>query len=162
VTPAGASDAAELAELHNAVADHLTRLHGKGHWSHCTTEKGVLWALRISRVFLLRQRGRILATFRLQTRKPWAIDVSYFTEVARPLYLIDLAVDPRAQGKGLGSRMIEAAIGEAKVWPADAVRLDAYDTAAGAAPFYASCGFRERGRVTYKGTPLRYFEMLLP
>jgi ribosomal protein S18 acetylase RimI-like enzyme len=161
VRPASSTDAAELAELHNAVAGHLTREHGKGHWSNCTTEKGVLWALRISRVFLLRQRGRIVATFRLQTRKPWAIDVSYFTPAGKPLYLTDLAVDPRAQGRGLGRRMIEAAIAEAKALPADAIRLDAYDTAAGAAPFYVSCGFRERGRVKYKGTPLRYFEMLM-
>jgi hypothetical protein len=57
--------------------------------------------------------------------------------------------------------MIAAAIAAAKAWPADAIRLDAYDTDAGAGPFYVSCGFRERGRVKYKGTPLRYFEMLL-
>ena len=161
MTPAGPSDAAELAALHNAVADRLTQEHGRGHWSYRTTERGVLRALQISRVFRLRQRGTIVATFTLQTRKPWAIDVSYFTPVARPVYLIALAVDPSAQGKGLGHRMIDTAIFEAKAWPADAIRLDAYDTAAGASPFYAACGFRERGRVKYRGTPLRYFEMLL-
>jgi GNAT superfamily N-acetyltransferase len=160
VTPAVASDAAELAELHNEAANLLTREYGKGHWSTCTSEKGVLWALRMSRVFRLRRRGRIVATFTLQTRKPWAIDVSYFTPVGKPIYLVDLAVDPRAQGQGLGRRMVEAAIREARAWPADAIRLDAYDTPAGAGPFYASCGFSERGRVKYKGTPLRYFEML--
>jgi len=161
VTPASASDAPELAALHTAIADHLTREHGRGHWSYRTTEKGTLWALRISRVFLLRQRGKIAATFALQTKKPWAINLSYFTPVPKPLYLVNLAVAPRAQGRGLGRRMITAAIAAAKAWPADAIRLDAYDTAAGASRFYVSCGFRERGRVKYKGTPLRYFEMLL-
>ncbi len=161
ITRAEPADAAELAGLQNAVAEQLTREHGKGHWSTCTTEKGVLWALRISRVYLLRRRGRIAATFTLQTRKPWAIDVSYFTPVPKPLYLVGLAVDPRAQGKGLGRRMLDAAIAEARAWPANAIRLDAYDGAAGAVPFYASGGFRERGRVKYRGTPLRYFEMLL-
>src|ERR1035437_7340522 len=29
----------------------------------------------------------------------------------------------------------------AKAWPADAIRLDAYDAEAGAGPFYASCGW---------------------
>ncbi len=159
--PAAPSDAPELAALHTAVAVQLTNEHGRGHWSNCTTERGVLWALRISRVFLLRQRGKISATFALQKKKPWAIDVSYFTPVEKPLYLVNLAVAPRAQGRGLGRRMIAAAIAAAKAWPADAIRLDAYDTAAGASPFYVSCGFRERGRVKYKGTPLRYFEMLL-
>jgi GNAT superfamily N-acetyltransferase len=161
VTRASASDAAALSNLHNGIAEHLTREHGKGHWSSCTTERGVLWALRISRVYLLRERGKIRATFTLQTRKPWAIDVSYFTPVGKPVYLIGLAVDPRAQGKGLGKQMLAAAIEEARAWSADAIRLDAYDAAAGAGAFYSSGGFRERGRVTYKGTPLRYFEMLL-
>ena len=159
--PADPSDAAAVAELYNAVAENLTERHGKGHWSRCTTERGVLRALRISRVYLARQRGRVVATFALQTRKPWAIDVSYFTPVRRPLYLIGLAVDPRVQSRGLGRRMIARAIEEAKAWPADAIRLDAYDGAAGAGPFYLACGFRERGRVKYKGTLLRYFEMPL-
>jgi len=46
VTPASASDAPELAALHTAIADHLTREHGRGHWSYRTTEKGTLWALQ--------------------------------------------------------------------------------------------------------------------
>ncbi len=161
VTPAAASDAAALAELQNTVADRLTRAHGRGHWSSCTTERGVRWALKISRIFVARRRGKIVATFTLATRKPWAIDVSYFTPVGKALYLLNLLVDPGTQGRGMGRRMIAAAIEEARAWPADAIRLDAYDTAAGAGPFYESCGFRKRGRVTYKGTPLRYFEMLL-
>jgi GNAT superfamily N-acetyltransferase len=161
VTRAEASDAVALATLHNAVADELTREHGKGHWSNRTGEKGVLWTLRIARIFVARERGRIVATFALQKRKPWAIDVKYFTAVRRAVYLVGLAVDPRLQSRGLGRRMIAAAIEEARAWPADAIRLDAYDTAAGASPFYVSCGFRERGRVQYKGTPLRYFEMVL-
>jgi hypothetical protein len=43
-------------------------------------------------------------------------------------------------------------------WPADAVRLDAFDADAGAGGFYARCGFAERGRVD----PLVYYERLLP
>jgi GNAT superfamily N-acetyltransferase len=163
VERARVADAAQLASLHNAVAERLTREHGRGHWSHCTTERGVRWSLKISRVLVARRRRtrKIVATAALQTRKPWAIDVAYFAKVPRPLYLVGLAVDPKARGRGLGRRMIAAAIEEAKAWPADAIRLDAYDTAAGAGTFYAACGFREVGRVTYKGTPLRYFEMRL-
>ena len=162
VTRAEPSDAAELADLHNTVAELLTQKHGKGHWSHCTSERGVLWALRISRVYVKRERGKVVGTFTLQTRKPWAIDVAYFTPVRKPVYLVALAVAPRLHGRGLGRRMLAAAVAEAKAWPADAIRLDAYDTPAGAGPFYASAGFHERGRGKYKGTPLRYFEMLLP
>ena len=46
-------------------------------------------------------------------------------------------------------------------WPGDAIRLDAYDSQAGAGEFYRKCGFREAGRASYRGTPLIYFEMPL-
>ena len=112
-------------------------------------------------VFVARSRGRIVGTLRLATKKPWAIDAARFTAVGKALYLHDLAVTPAAQGQGLGRRLIEKAIGAARAWPADAIRLDAYDAPAGAAAFYASCGFREVGCATYRNVPLIYFEMLL-
>jgi hypothetical protein len=31
----------------------------------------------------------------------------------------------------------------------------------GAGPFYEKCGYRPVGRVTYRKTPLAYFELLL-
>jgi len=39
--------------------------------------------------------------------------------------------------------------------------LDAYDATAGAGWFYAKCGFRETGRVTYRNVPLRCYELTL-
>ena len=53
--PGTAGDASALAALHTAVAEHLTILHGRGPWSTKTSEKGVLYALRTSRVFVARQ-----------------------------------------------------------------------------------------------------------
>jgi hypothetical protein len=55
-------DAAALALLRNAVADHLTSQHGRGPWSGHGTEKGVLYAMRTSRVFVARERSEIVAT----------------------------------------------------------------------------------------------------
>jgi GNAT superfamily N-acetyltransferase len=72
-----------------------------------------------------------------------------------------MAVAPASQGKGLGRQMLADAVAVAAAWPAQAIRLDAYDTAAGAGAFYAKCGFREVGRATYRGTPLIYYERLL-
>ena len=46
-------------------------------------------------------------------------------------------------------------------WPAQAIRLDAFDAEAGAGLFYAKCGYAERGRVTYRNVPLIYYERLL-
>jgi GNAT superfamily N-acetyltransferase len=150
-----------LAALHNEVADDLTARFGKGHWSYHGTERGVLYDMKIGRVLIQTDGTGIAGTFKLGTRKPWAIDVSYFTAVARPLYLQNMAVRPELQRRGIGRSLLAEAIAIAREWPADAIRLDAYDTGAGAGPFYAKCGFSERGRAVYRGTPLIYYELLL-
>ena len=154
-------DAEALAALHVRVARDLTAHFGRGHWSSEPTERGVLYHLRISRIFVVKRRGNILATLRLTTRKPWAIDPRYFVNVPRPLYLVDMAVDPRAQRSGLGRACMTQVPLIAAAWPAQSVRLDAYDAPAGAGPFYRKCGYREVGRVSYRGVPLIYFEQLL-
>ena len=103
----------------------------------------------------------MLTALRLATKKPWAIDVSYFTPAKRPLYLSNLAVSVAHQGQGLGRLALADAGATAVAWPADAIRLDAYDAEAGAGGFYTRCGFTERGRVVYRGDALIYYERLL-
>jgi GNAT superfamily N-acetyltransferase len=161
LSKATSRDAVAIAKLRNAAAAHLTEVHGKGHWSGCVTERGVLFHLSFCRVLLARIDRKLAGTVSLQARKPWAIDTSYFTAVRRPLYLTSMAVAPKAQGKGVGRLLMEAAEAAARAWPAEAIRLDAYDHAAGASAFYAACGFREVGRTGYRGVPLVYFERLL-
>jgi GNAT superfamily N-acetyltransferase len=157
-TPA---DATAIAAVRIAAADELTARHGYGHWSSLASERGVLASMKVSQVWVARCDGEIVATFRLATRKPWAIDANYFTPCVRPIYLTDMAVHPRHQRRGVGRRAVEEARRIARAWPGDSLRLDAYDAAAGAGPFYEKCGFREVGRVEYRGTPLIYFELLL-
>jgi len=159
--PAVADDAPTLAALHKAVADHLTGLHGRGPLSSKTSEKGVLHAMRNSRVFVAREGTEIVATLRLATKKPWAINTRYFTACSKPLYLLAMAVTPTRQRQGIGRRCMEEVRRIAKTWPADAIRLDAYDAVAGAGPFYARCGCTEVGRATYRNAPLIYYELLL-
>lgn len=161
VATAVEADAEAIAALRTAVADRLTNEHGHGHWSGVVTEKAVLRAVRSACVLVARSGGRIVGTLRLATKKPWAIDRKYFTQVRRPLYLTDMAVDPAVQRTGIGRQLLEYAASVTRSWPADAIRLDSYDANAGAGPFYAKCGLREVGRVTYRGTPLIYFEMVL-
>jgi GNAT superfamily N-acetyltransferase len=156
-----ADDATALAALHTAVAEDLTHLHGRGPWSTKTSEKGVLVAMRTSRVFVAREGAEIVATLRLATKKPWAIDTRYFSPCARPLYLVGMAVSPARQRQGLGRKCLEDATRIARAWPADAVRLDAFDAEAGAGGFYARCGWSEVGRTSYRNTRLIYFESLL-
>jgi GNAT superfamily N-acetyltransferase len=151
-----------IAAIQNAAAGALTARYGEGHWSALVTERGTALALRHARVRVGRDGKRILTVLRLATKKPWAIDVSYFTAVKRPLYLTGMGVSVAHQGHGLGRLAIEDALKVAREWPANAIRLDAYDADAGAGRFYASCGFQERGHVVYRGDPLVYYEQLLP
>ena len=147
--------------MQNAAAGALTARYGEGHWSGLTTERGAVLAQRHARVRVGRLGKRLVTVLQLATKKPWAIDVAYFTPVKRPLYLTGMAISVAHQGKGLGRLALEDARAVAAVWPADAIRLDAYDAAAGAGAFYARCGYQERGRVVYKRDPLVYYELLL-
>jgi GNAT superfamily N-acetyltransferase len=158
---ASVRDAPIIAALQNAAAGALTARFGDGHWSSLVTERSAVLAQRHARVRIGQNGKRIVTVLRLATKKPWAIDLSYFTPVKRPLYLTGMSVSVAHQGQGLGRLALEDARAIASAWPADAIRLDAYDAEAGAGSFYASCGFRERGRVMYKGDPLVYYELLL-
>ena len=153
-------DAEALASLHTAVAEDLTAKYGRGHWSSATSVKGVLFTMKRARVYVARKRQRIVATLALSTRKPWAIDKSYFAPSAQPLYLTSMAVDPRHQRQGLGAQCMDEALRIAAAWPADAIRLDAYDAPGGAGGFYAKCDYREVGRVVYRTVPLIYYELV--
>lgn len=165
LSEATVEDVPAIAALWVAVFEQLTKEYGKGHWSPTGTEKGILKAVQTPRMFVVRQDGKqdgkIVATLRLATRKPWAIDPAYFTASTKPLYLTNMTVDPGLQRQGIGRQCVEEVCRIAREWPADTIRLDAYDAPAGAGGFYAKCGFREVGRVTYRKTPLVYYERLL-
>jgi GNAT superfamily N-acetyltransferase len=145
------ADVADLAALHRAVSRDL----GKDF------EKFVLIGMRNGKVYVARLGDQIVGTLWLTTKKPWAIDKSYFAKSQKPLYLLAMAVLPDKQKQGLGRRCLEEAAKVAREWPADAIRLDAYDAEFGAGGFYAKCGYTEVGRATYRGTPLIYYELLL-
>ena len=158
---ATAGDVADLLSLRAAVNRHLVAQHGKGYWSVRLTEKGAVFAMRHSTVYIARHRKRLIATLALCTRKPWAIDKTYFSPSKRRLYLTAMEVDPKHQRQGVGKLCLEEACRIARKWPSDAIRLDAWDAEAGAGEFYRKFGFREVGRASYRNTPSIYFEMLL-
>ncbi len=154
-------DAPELVVLHTAAAANLTKRFGHGFWSSAATERGVVANMRHARVLIARKGKTIVGTLRLANKKPWAIDISYFTPVRKAIYLTSMAVTPKLQRQGIGRLLIEQAIQHARTWPADAIRLDAFDAPAGAGQFYARCGFRETAHVVYRKNPLIYFENVL-
>ena len=160
-TRATPDDVPALIALKEETASALTARFGDGHWSAVGTEKGALNQILASAVFVAKHGRAIVATFRLSTRKPWAIDKSCFSAADTPLYLTDMAVRVEDQGKGVGRRCVEEMAAIAKAWPAGAIRLDAYNAPAGAGPFYARCGFRHVGDVTYRAVLLSYYELLI-
>jgi GNAT superfamily N-acetyltransferase len=117
--------------------------------------------MRHCEVLVATEGAAIVAALRLASKKPWAIDTSYFTKCERPVYLLAMAVAPARQRQGIGRRCLEEAERIASAWPADAIRLDAYDANAGGGLFYQRCGFTEKGHISYRKTPLIYYELLL-
>ena len=154
-------DIGRIVDLRNAAGEKLTREFGRGHWSHPVTPEKVAANLEASRIYVLRERGLLVGTLRLQLKKPSEYDKPWFTRVRRPLFLYDMAVDPARQRRGLGRALIAGAIRVARAWPADALRLDAYDHPAGAGRFYEKCGFRETSRRVFFRAPIIYYEMIL-
>lgn len=148
-----------IAALHNAAAGALTARFGTGPWSSLTTERSTELSLRHARVRLGLSGKQLVTVLRLATKKPWAIDVSYFSTAKRPLYLTGMTVSVGHQGSGAGRLALDDAAATAAAWPADTIRLDAWDAKAGAGGFYAKCHFRKRGHVVYRGTPLVYYEL---
>lgn len=153
------SDAPALAALRNTVANDLTARFGQGPWSGQCTERGVLFDMKQARVYVAESENEPIATLRLATKKPWAIDRAYFAPVPRPLYLTSMAVSPAYQRQGLGRQCMAQALELARKWPAQAIWLDAFDAVAGAGDFYRKCGLKEVGRKVYRGVPLIYFEI---
>lgn len=159
--PARAKDAGAVAELLNAAADMLTEQYGVGFWSRHSTDRGVKWLMRIGKVYVVRERGSLIATLTLTPRKPWAINIDYFTKVPKAMYVLSMAVSPDRQNRGIGRQCVDQAIALCRKVPAQALRLDAFDSTAGAGGFYEKCGFRNVGHVTYRSVPLIYFERLV-
>jgi GNAT superfamily N-acetyltransferase len=158
---AGPADAPAIAALRNSTARDLTARFGKGHWSLRTSAQSVRSTLRHARIRVGRSGHRIVTVLTLARRKPWAIDVKYFTPVERPIYLAGMAVAVDQQGRGLGRQALKDVLRVAKAWPADAIRLDAYIAKVGAGGFYRKCGYTRRGRKRCWGLPLLYYELLL-
>ena len=155
------TDIQELVHLRCLVDADQARRYGNDRWSTTINEKSVARGLKGSRVLIARQGEQVVGTLRMETKKPWAIDLSYFTPVKSAVYLRTAEVDPRVQRSGLGRRLIEHAKVVAREWPVEAIRLDAYNGASGGGPFYTKCGFAEVGRAVYRGVPLIYFELVL-
>ena len=160
ITLATPDHAAAVVAVRVAAADRLTRDFGNGHWSSHTNDAAVLRDMKASTVLVARDRGQIVGTLTLQTKRPWAIDPACFTPCKKALYLINMAVTPDRQRSGIGRALLAEALVAARAFPADALRLDAYDGPPGGGECYRRCGYTAAGGKSYRGVPLLYFELM--
>ena len=119
------TDVPSLLALQLAVDADQARRFGSERWAMTINAKSVARGLLTSRVLVARQRGRIVGALRMETKKPWAIDLRYFTPVATAVYLHDVNVAPQLQRSGIGRRMIEWAKTMARDWPVEAISREA-------------------------------------
>jgi GNAT superfamily N-acetyltransferase len=146
-----------------AAARGLTEQFGTGAWTYAAeTETTVRREIHSSTVLFGRDEGVVVATVRLATRNPWIGGTGFFTPCDRPIFLTSMAVTPKRQRQGIGRQLLEKAESAARQMDGQAIRLDSYDASAGAGPFYRLCGYRECHRGDYNGTPLIWFEKLIP
>jgi predicted N-acetyltransferase YhbS len=155
------ADIEALLKLQLAIDADQAERFGGDRYTTTISDKSVARSLKASRTLVAMRRGQIVGTVRMETKKPWAIDLSYFTPVSQAVYLHNVDVHPELQRSGIGRQLLDRTKTMAKDWPVDAIRLDAYDGASGAAPFYKKCGFKKLGHTVYRGVPIVYFELVL-
>jgi ribosomal-protein-alanine N-acetyltransferase len=90
-----------------------------------------------------------------------SVGFSLFRTVAGDSELLLLAVDPQAQGKGIGRKLLEHFIGDAKANGAERIHLEVRDGNA-ATRLYEAAGFTEvnRRRNYYRGEAGAQFDAL--
>lgn len=158
---AAEKDIPALLKLRFAIDADQAERFGDDRYTTAISEKSVTRSLKSSRMLVATRRGRIVGLVSMGTKKPWAVDLKYFTPACKAVYLYNVDVHPDLQRTGIGRQLIERVKAIAKQWPVDAIRLDAYDGAAGAGPFYKQCGFKKLGHTAYRGVPLVYYEFVL-
>lgn len=142
------TDAREVAALHDAVAaHHRAAIAGSRPWKAPSASRVLasLASLASCATVVARDEAApsrpIVASLRLDTAKGFC-GVAPFTEVARFVYLAEMAVHPSHQRRGLGRMCLAEAERWARSHGASAIRTDTNADAVGAAAFYGACGYR--------------------
>ncbi|MEM9744205.1 MAG: GNAT family N-acetyltransferase [Pseudomonadota bacterium] len=110
-------------------------------------------------IYLVEENEDPIATFELQTTKPYWYNTNWFTVPDGPsLYLFHMAVLPAHQKRAVGRGVMEKIESIARERGFRAVRLDAYAAAAGAGAFYSKCGYKLVFTGSFNGVSLAYYE----
>lgn len=160
--PAQGRDATDIRAIQAAAAAALTERHGAGHWSTPRSLGGIRTMAREGLYHLVQSAGVTVATFRLTPRRIGFYHLEWFAEPGAPAgYLLDLAVHPAWQGRGIGRFAMAQAEALCRAGGMTALRLDAYRGPAGAGPFYVKCGCRLVHCGAFRSVSLDYYEKVL-
>lgn len=160
------SDSKSLYELHDLVADEVTRRLGDGYWStrrplarikEMIHQQGLTSDGR--RIYVYRRGDSVLASITLSQRLPWFWKRELWSVPLAPaLGVFDLAVRPSHFRKGIGRAAMSFAEGKAVQAGLEWVRLDAFARNPDSNAFYDSLGYSMRGQITINGITLNQFE----
>jgi GNAT superfamily N-acetyltransferase len=156
IGPASADDAVEIAALLTEAREALSQHRGRRR--RAVRVESVRREIGRSLVLIGRVEGEIVATARLDRRKPWAARLDDFIPSPTAIYVHDVAVAPLHQRRGYGRGILNHVYEIARERKIKALRVDAYDAPWGAGEFYLRCGYVEVSRTTYRGVPLSWFE----
>ena len=160
--PARSSDVKAVRAVLTAAANDLTARFGEGHWSGVSSVEALRKYLDEGALYVVEAEARMLGTLRLSERKIGFYHNDWFADPSAAAgYLLDMAIDPAHQRRGIGQQAMRLAEELARARGLAAIRLDAYGGPAGAGRFYEKCGFRQVHAGEFKGVALEYFEKLI-
>jgi hypothetical protein len=93
------ADIPALLKLRLAVDADQEERFGTNRWSTTITTKSVARAIKSSRVLLATRHRRIIGAVRMETKKPWAVDLRH----SKAVYLHVVNVEPRLQRSASGA-----------------------------------------------------------
>ena len=152
----------EIQAIHDiraeCAADLLIR-HGPGHWATTSSLAYVRSEASAKSLYAVKMGSQVIATFALARKPPLFFDLEDFAFPEDPAaYLSALAVLPDFQGQGIGTWCMQQMDAITLSWDGLALRFDAYDSPAGAGPFYERCGYQPCGKFSFNKVPLVLYE----
>jgi GNAT superfamily N-acetyltransferase len=156
---ASRADISAIQTVRQRAADALVRAHGPGHWGWVPDRSNLLREMKRRTFYVVVSGDVVVGSFKLSCTAPGFFDLARFAEPDAPAtYLTGMAIDPDYQRQRIGRWCMSWIEPIARHDHSRAIRLDAYDHAAGAGPFYERCGYEQRGRLTFNGVNLLLYE----
>jgi GNAT superfamily N-acetyltransferase len=157
-----AEDIGLVRAILSTAANDLTTRFGEGHWSGVRSVETLRKYAGEGVLYVVEQAATVVGTLRLTDRKIGFYRSSWFVDPqAAAGYLMDMAIDPAHQRRGIGRQAMIMAENLARSQDLPAIRLDAYGGPAGAGRFYQKCGYRLVHQGEMNGVALEYYEKLV-